>query len=82
MRIAPGGVQAHPARNLGLQIHHLRLQVFVQTVFTVGPANPGLAPASVKALHRLEVFTVNIGFAKLQPFNGLHRRIQILRIDR
>ena len=65
--MAPGGVQTHPAKNLRLQIHHLCLQVFVQTMFTISPANPGLTPASVEALHRLEVFTINIGFAKLQP---------------
>ena len=71
--MAPGGVKTHPAKNLGLQIHHLRLQVFVQAMFTISPANPGLTPASVEALHRLEVLAVDVGLAEAQFARRLHR---------
>ena len=65
----------------GLQIDHLGLQVLIQAVAAICPADPRLTPAGVEPLHRLKVLTVDIGFAKLQSLNRFHRHVQIAGID-
>lgn len=65
-----------------LQIDHLRLQILIQTVFAIRPADTGFTPACMEALHRFKVFTVNVGLAELKPLNGFHRDVQVLRINR
>lgn len=54
----------------------------MQTMFTIRTANTRLTPSGVETLHRFKVFTIDVGFTELQPFDGFHRDVQILSINR
>ncbi|VFS49970.1 Uncharacterised protein [Budvicia aquatica] len=51
---------------LRLNIDHMGVGIFIQAVFSIGSANAGFTNAGVETLHGFKVFSVNIGFTKVQ----------------
>lgn len=55
---------------------------FVDAVLAVRAADPGLADAGVEALHGLEIFPVDVGFAEVDFVAGAHGRAEVAGVDR
>ena len=58
------------------------LGVFVKAMLAIGPANPRLPPAGMKALDGFKVFPVNVRLAELDLFARPHGYVDVARVDR
>lgn len=54
----------------------------VQTMFAISAADARLAHPGMEALHRLEVFAVDVGFAEVDFAHTVHRLAQVAGLER
>ena len=60
-----------------IDVDNVRFGGFVEPVFPIGAADSRLTATRVKALHRLEVFPIDVRFPELQIAHRLHRFVEV-----